>query len=686
MQRIPVVRILIPFVLGIFTASKTGGTFWVPLIVCIVSAAAYLVIHFYARTSLNAQMNARSLYYIPLFFIAFSLGFTSELISRPEKIDFDTINGRQVQYKIDQIRYGDFSMQISATIVGSDSPHETGGKVWLTTRGCNYRFLPGQVICCEADIEDMKRSGNPYDFDFADYLRDNGIVYSQHVHVDSMRVCGEMNDFFSVLERQKLNLSHKILNTNISSETQALLIALLLGNRAYLSHELRQDFSNSGIAHLLALSGLHIGIIALILWFILYPLELCRLRWLRFTITMACLVLFDIITGLSPSVVRATVLIAFVFASFLVQRRYNPLNSLLSAALLILVFAPNSIYNAGFQLSFVTVASILVFSPNIKVKNRFVNYFLTLVITSVIASLSSFMIIAHYFHTIPHFTILTNIVVLPVFPIILTLSVIILIFLAIGVDVAAVGWLLDKTYGVLTSFAHQMASMPFSHTQYVSVSNAELAAYYLLLFFFAYWLHHKSAKWLIAMGVCAISIPVSSVIEHRDIPSHGLIVLNSHNSTPIVYYQNHQAFLWMPDVEKEDIDIDKFCYQHNGLISHLGITNVKCVPPDSLLRINPEADFISHNQFAYLCGNHIMILGRGKWRNYDNPLKSPIDIAIVTKNFNGDIARIVNQFHIKQIVLSGDIYRTKLDKLVNECNSCSISCFSIKKSGAFQIP
>jgi len=147
-----------------------------------------------------------------------------------------------------------------------------------------------------------------------------------------------------------------------SDETPALLQALVLGDRGALSAERREVFRETGTAHLFAVSGLHVGLVAGVLYALTRPLG-ARRHWWRAGITLLGAILYAMITGLSPSSVRATIMTGVVLAALCVGRQPFSLNTLFFAALLILLLRPLDLFGAGFQMSFVVVGALLILTP-----------------------------------------------------------------------------------------------------------------------------------------------------------------------------------------------------------------------------------------------------------------------------------------------------------------------------------
>ena len=133
---------------------------------------------------------------------------------------------------------------------------------------------------------------------------------------------------------------------------QAFTIAFCTGDRRYMSDSDKQAFSQAGLAHILAVSGLHIGVITIILSALLFPIRGPRMNKFKFFAILACIWFYVAFTGLSSSAIRAAIMVSFVYASKIFLRKHSSINALAASAFFILIFSPNAIYDVGFQLSF----------------------------------------------------------------------------------------------------------------------------------------------------------------------------------------------------------------------------------------------------------------------------------------------------------------------------------------------
>ncbi|MDD5355737.1 MAG: ComEC/Rec2 family competence protein [Candidatus Omnitrophica bacterium] len=209
---------------------------------------------------------------------------------------------------------------------------------------------------------------------------------------------------------------------NISSPAKDFLIAFILGDRSGLDQEVYSVFKQTGTVHVLAISGLHIGIIIFILILFLKALRL-KLKS-RFVITILLLVFYSFMTGLRPSVVRAVIMGAVFLLSFLVKREYHIYNSLALSAMIILFIWPWQIFDIGFQLSFISVLGIVSISPKILfllpgVKNRFLRFLQISLVISSSAWLATAPLVAYYFGIVSIISVVANLFVIPLTPFIL---------------------------------------------------------------------------------------------------------------------------------------------------------------------------------------------------------------------------------------------------------------------------
>ena len=199
---------------------------------------------------------------------------------------------------------------------------------------------------------------NPYQFNYKRYMERKGVLGRAEVITFSI-VKNNTVGFMGNIEKMRSHLT-AVINQNFNRESAALLNTLLLGKRSDLDENIYQQYVDAGAVHILAISGLHVGIITAILLLLLQKMpNLGFYRPLRYFILLAGLWTFALIAGASPSVLRATIMFSFVGLGTLIRRKQGRFDALMLSMLFLLLINPYYLYDVGFQLSYAAVFSIL---------------------------------------------------------------------------------------------------------------------------------------------------------------------------------------------------------------------------------------------------------------------------------------------------------------------------------------
>ncbi len=688
LAKVPVARILIPFITGILLWRLTQGI-WILAAMVAAAIAVYAAIKVVLHTSPSptTALRVRSFHIIYIALLACSLGWTAAWMHEPTRIDTARLNGSIVVGRIDQLDFTDFStsmhIALQCAIPSKDQTREIDNHptIALSVKGCNYTLRLGDLIAFRCNLDSVRNMGNPDEMDYAGFLRRQGIAYNQHLTSnDSARVVGHRPTLMNRLGNSRLQLQRKIIASSLPEPVQNFVIALVLGESHFIDQDTRHEFSNAGVAHILALSGLHVGIAAMILWWILLPLDYLRLKSVRLVITLIALVVADAFTGMPASVVRATIMTAFVAIAMIMHRKSSAINALASAALLILAFSPSDIYDVGFQLSFVTVGAILVFGKRAELisRRRKVAFFLySTASVSAIVSASTLMLSAHYFHNISLIGIVANMVIIPTFPFFMTLSMLFAALCAMGGESELLNSLLTAYYRLMERFINSLNALPLSHIDNVWVTDVAVWSSFGIMLCLAAWMCYGNRRWLLgAASILALALIHSAYVGYRT-PGNGLVVFNSFDSTPIVCFNDGNAVAWIPD--NDEFDINRFARSNAGFMAHYRIKSIKVANSacGNGLFIKPP--------FAYMEHTRIMAIGHGKWRHMTRNGNTSVDLGIVTKQFHSDISIADTLYDIRKYVLSGDIYGTGTDSIESKLRQLRRPWHNMKSDGALII-
>jgi competence protein ComEC len=366
------------------------------------------------------------------------------------------------------------------------------------------QIVPGQTIkIANARVEALPEPRNPGQFDYGRFLRWRGIVAQCRIkdslqikpHVTLSKFSPENNIFFPFRKRLLGNI-----DTHFSPRYAGFLKALLVGVRDDLQADIIENFQKAGVMHVLAISGLHVGFVALIFYIILsfFPVYFKH----RNVLVVVLLIFYMFLTGSNPPVVRATIMAALIFLAINLERRGAVYNYLFAAAFFILLFQPQQIFWIGFQFSFAAVLSIVYFYQRLApLSEKLLDYvnkerwryrlqkWITLpLIVSIAAQLGTIPLVMHYFHLFSPVSFLLNIVVIPYIGMMVALGFLFLSFSFISITLGALFVdLISFLLAILIKLISGAALLPAAYFRIPGFGLAEILIYLslvLLLFNF----------------------------------------------------------------------------------------------------------------------------------------------------------------------------------------------------------
>lgn len=340
-----------------------------------------------------------------------------------------------------------------------------------------------------AGIRVVPSSLNPDEFDYKSYLSQKGISYQCYLKNKQVSFIKRAPDLFdhAVILNQTIR---KIFERRLSKDSHAVVDAMFLGDKSYLGSELKSSYINSGTMHILAVSGLHVGILYYILLFIVTK---GNTRRTLSPYQAAAIILFiwsyAILSGLPTSVVRAGIMFTFLLVGKSLNRSNNTYNSISLAAIIILLVNPTELFTVSFQLSFIAVLSIISLYPIIEgawtPKNKIINYCWQIIAVSLAAQLGVLGLSIFYFHTFPSYFLIANLFAIPLSGLVLVLSLAALTFSSIPLLSDAIFLILDKVVFILNLGLSFISNLPGSSIDWLHLSVASIFLLSLtnLLFF-----------------------------------------------------------------------------------------------------------------------------------------------------------------------------------------------------------
>jgi len=345
----------------------------------------------------------------------------------------------------------------------------------------------GNKVILKGTLQKGRETRNPGEFNYQKYLESEGINGLFNIYRKSdLRIVDAQSNFFPqfIFELRK-GIDEKLSRFH-NKETYGLLRGLLLADRKLIDYETREEFINSGVVHVLAVSGLHVGYIMLIFLILFNRTNII----LRISLTIIGLLFFLLLTNSPASVFRASVMSITGLSVFLLNREYNGINALSIAAFIILLINPNDLFIPGFQLSFSAVAAILILMPRfskriekLKIK-KYYKKIMLFASVSIAAQIGTLPFTLFYFGKLSVISIFANIIIIPLIGLILPLGI---VSLLLGSFIPWFGFIYGAANNMLVTllfnFVGLFSSIPLAFLDVINFSIYDGILFYIIIGF-----------------------------------------------------------------------------------------------------------------------------------------------------------------------------------------------------------
>ncbi len=455
------------------------------------------------------------------------------------------------------------SVKVEAEMLQSVDGKAVGGKVlfYLQPSAATAELRYGDLLLVHAPLARIAPPCNPDAFDNQRYMRRRGIYYSGFVREDGWQRVGHRpaNPLRFLANTARTRLSDLYAQAGMSGDELGILKAILLGDDDTLDPELKASYSSAGVSHILCVSGMHVGIIFMIINFLLKPLDLFRTsRILKTLLVMLVVWLYAHITGLAPSVTRSATMFTFVALGQLLRRNTNVFHSLFASMFILLIVNPLLLFEVGFQLSYLAVAGIVLFQPKFAAlytcRTRVGRYFWELLTVSVAAQLGTSPISIYYFAKFPNYFILSNLSVIALsFAVIIT-GVALLPISFVPLVSKHLTWLLTIEINAMNAIITFVERLPHSVTENIDYHIVQVILLYGVIGCFCYLLYRRERRVLWTAGVLFVLF-CSSFVGKKVLTARETGFLAYHvRKCSVLEFNWHGQTVWLSDTLRGEGD------------------------------------------------------------------------------------------------------------------------------------
>lgn len=599
-----------------------------------------------------------------------AITFKNDLLKKNHYTHFLSDNYRSIIEIDDVLKPNSYYDNYKAKVIQLNSK-KTYGKIKLNVfkDSLKERFKVGDQIVLTQKFNAIQAPLNPHQFNYKNYLKNQQIHHQVSIkNNEFLYLKNNRRSFkrYAFTIREQVNKA--LIENGFKGEELAIINALLLGQRQDISEEVIRNFQKAGAVHILAVSGLHIGIIMLLLNFLLTPLELLK-KGAEIKLVMVVLFLwfFAFVAGLSPSVVRAVTMFTAVAIALTSKNTINTYKTLIISIFILLLFNPYYLFEVGFQLSYLAVFFIVWLQPLLyklwKPKLKLVDYSWKLLTVSTAAQLGVLPLSLYYFHQFPGLFFISNLVIIPFLGLILGLGILIILLASLNILPAFVALFYERIIFVLNQTVGWIADQEAFLFQNISFSVLSLIFTYLLIVSFFKWFEIKKPIYLILTLLALILLQTNILIEkYKSSTIDEFIILNKSRQSVLIQRTGQQVSI---DHTLENLDLN----EDNNIKSYLIGSNTDILSAENKLK-------------------NVYAIGKKKLLVVDSLgvyllKKNTPDMILLTTSPKINLERLIKEVDPKIVIADASNYKSYVSLWQKTCKNNNIKFHYTVKDGAF---
>lgn len=529
------------------------------------------------------------------------------------------------------------------------------GKVVLHLKDSLTEEALGQALLFHCKLSPIATAQSPYQFDYKRYMARQGVFWQGYPTTYILQRQTSFSPFITAQQLQGF-LAHRLSLYPFSSETLGILKALVLGIRSDIAPELYQQYVDAGVVHILAISGLHVGIITYLLSLLLSWLVPKKKKSLKIALILSFLLAYAFITGLSASVVRSVVMFGSYSIAYEVGSRRAKYDSLLLSALVLLLCKPSFLFEVGFQLSYMAVLSILLFLPLIeKYTSQYaiVNFFGDILKVSLAAQIGVWPLSLYYFHQFSGLFWVSNLLLLPLLGVILSVGIVVVVLA--GLQWLPM-WLVSAYDGVLSLMNKAIGTI--ASVDAMVISDAYFDAISLILCYLAIVLAVIYLKVRYISLICCSLLIILGVEgyffyqKYIHAKQEQLLVFQQYKKTVIGVQQGEEATFYLSDTTA---------------IPHSLVRNFRIQHQIKHIHYKPLGNFIPFK------GQYLSILDGPYYLDHSYPT----DYLLLRNNPKIHLEKLLKQIRPKVIIADGSNWPFLVAKWQKTCQQLNVSIWQL---------
>lgn len=543
-----------------------------------------------------------------------------------------------------------------------------------TYNGFNSRIVPGTKLRINTKLTSTKPKGDiPYQIEYNRFLYIDNVTARMYAYDDDVEIISTdvstLREAANDIRRVWLGA---VCDAGFDEQTTRFMLAVLGGDTLLLDEDTENDFRRAGLSHVLAISGMHVGIVMTVIMVLLYPIKLPRrLRRVYFACVAVAVWFFAIGAGMSSSVCRAATMCSILMVARALETHINPYQSLSVAVFVILLFFPLWLFMPGFQFSVCAVLAIVTFVPRLDFvprRYRILRLAWLTVIIPPIAVMGTAALTIFYFHSFPVDFWLSNIAAAVLVPMIVALGFVAALLSLFGLSAVPFARICDTLYEWISDTTSSLSGLlsdepipVFLDTLHAVALAAAVVALGVLIW------HFSIRRLAVVTVMCGVLVTFAFSDDSADgLPRSEVYIPRHTSSTDIIIVHNRKAYAWtskpLTPIQDPVVYIE---HQYGDFFRHRGVS-------DSIVRIG---DGFSSDGIK--CSGSTLTVNGLRIGRIDNDSSlvgaGHLDAAIVTEAYNGNIKTMLGNVDADSIILSSAIHFHRAAKFGRQLDSLNIA-------------
>ena len=695
-RRYPFIRLTIPLIVGIVLALLLPMPQWVGWSLLGLSAVCFVVFKHIPKYNIALATGIS----VNVFLVAVGLLLASFNVEDEAKDTLAGYKGFVIGEVADdpKIKENNVSIEINVSAIrDGDEWIETSGRtlLYLEKDSASMLLRTGDRIVFSPELSGIENKGNPEEFDYRKYLAYNMIFSSDYLAGDDWRlVDDEAVGFRPKLSRLRMKLVGLLRDFGLSDDELGVMSAMTMGYSDILSDEIRHAYSSAGAMHILAVSGLHVGIIYGIIVFLLSFIKNDKLNWLKVLITITLIWLYALFTGLSPSVSRASLMFSLMSLGKLQKNSPGSLNAVFASMFILLVINPYNLVNIGFQLSYSAVIGIIILQPRLyaifEVKNKFLDWIWSLTTVSVAAQLATMPLCFYYFHQFSNYFLLTNYVMIPISTIAIWTCFIFFAVSWIPYISTAVAYCLSWLAKAMNYACLTIEGLPFSTAQDIYIDVPQMILLFaIIVLFVTFFFFTKRYRHLFAAVAMCVILAATNLWQSVEASSQKtLVVYNISKTTAIniIDGTDNIMFANLDSIQPEKIE---FTAKNNWLKKgldrekYVNLSSGKENLLSTITTIDNRKVFFKHKFIDY-DGLKLYVLDDNFMPIDDESFgKVDVDYVVLADSPYVTLEEVAEHFNFKKIIIASSNSISRCEAWDAEKVALGYDVHDVRTDGAF---